>query len=335
MTVAASAAPKANGARTGRPLLLVGRKVVSGVVTVLGVTIAVHLLFSLVPGGPAYAILGADATPETVAAVNEKYGFDDPIHTRYLDWMGGLLSGDFGVSHRTQRPVLDMVAAALPVTLELAVLTVVLALLVSVVLATVCVQRPGKLIDRTVTGLSSAALSVPTFLIGLALVYVFGVVLGVLPIIGWVPLTESPLDNLRYLVLPVSMLAAHEIAEYTRVLRGDLLTTLSEDYITVARSLGLPTTAIMLRYALRPSSLTVITLAGLNFGRLLGGAVIAEAIFLLPGIGSVIVQGISSRDLPLLQGAIVFVAIVFIVVNLLADVLQSIVDPRSRPVAKP
>lgn len=326
-----SAKIRSHGSGQWRTLAkFLARKIGYGVVIIFGVTVIVHVLFSLVPGGPAYAILGADATPEAVDRINEQYGLNDPSWRRYLDWVGGILQGDFGTSYRSGQPVLERIGERLPVTIELAVLATALALLASSILALVCVRRPGKLLDRAVTGATSAVISIPSFLIGLCLVYVFGVTLGVLPILGWTGLTTDPLANLKFVVLPVLMLAAHEIAEYTRVLRGDLLTTLSEDFITVARATGMPKRTVMLRYALRPSTLTLVTLSGLNFGRLLGGTVIAEAIFSLPGVGSLVVTGLTSRDLPLVQGIVVFVAIAFVVVNIVVDTLYAVIDPRVR-----
>ncbi|MGW5147489.1 ABC transporter permease [Rhodococcus koreensis] len=309
---------------------LVARKLTYACVIILGVTVAVQLLFSLVPGGPALAILGPDASPEAIAQVNAELGVDDPIWMRYLRWITGALHGDLGTSYRTGQPVLDSIVERLPVTLELAILGTVAAIALSFPLALVCAHRPGKLVDRVVTGTTSALISIPGFLLGLALVYLFAIQLRLFPILGWVPITDDPVENLRFLVLPVAMLAATEAAEYTRVLRGDLLTTLSEDFITVARSTGLPSRTIMLRYALRPSTLTVLTLAGLNFGRLLGGTVIAETIFSLPGLGSLVLQGIGSRDLPLLQGIVIFIAVAFVVINILVDILYALVDPRVR-----
>lgn len=327
-----SAAP-----RRASPVLAVARRTASrlglAVVTLLGVSMIVHWLFSLVPGGPAAALLGEQATPEAVAALNERYGLDAPVWERYLTWVRGLLSGDFGTSYRTNRPVLELIAERLPVTIELAVLATVIALLVCVPVAILCVRRPGGVIDRAVTALATAAISIPGFIVALLLVYVFSTRLELLPPLGWTPLTENPLENLKFAVLPVMALAIQETAEYVRVLRADMLTTMSDDFVTAARSTGLPPAKIMARYVLRPSSFTLTTLSGLNFGRLLGGTVIAEAIFSLSGLGSLVVTGISSRDLPLLQGVLIFIAAVFVVVNLLVDVLYSFIDPRVRTAA--
>lgn len=321
---------QASGRRAAAGLRQVARKAGYALIILLGVSVIVHMLFNLVPGGAAYAVLGEEASPEAIAAFNEEHGLNDPSWVRYFTWLGNVLQGDLGVSYRTGRPVSGMIAERIPVTLELAVLTTIVALALSIPVALISVRRPGRFVDRVVTGWGSVTISTPSFLIGLGLVYVFAIVLGALPVLGWVPFSEDPLRNLYFLALPVMTLAAHETAEFIRVLRGDLLTTLSEDFITVAKATGLPPAAVMFRYALRPSTLTIMTLASINFGRLMGGTVIAEAIFSLPGLGSLVVQGISSRDLPVVQGVIILVATVFVIVNLLVDVLYGLVDPRVR-----
>jgi peptide/nickel transport system permease protein len=298
------------------------------------VLIAVSLLTfsiaSLLPGDLAYVILGDQATPEKVAALRADMGLDQPIWWRYLGWLGNVLQGDFGRSFRTGQTVLQAVTERLPVSLELMLLAQLGALSIGVPLAIACAVRSGGAFDRFMTGTAFAMLSVPTFLSAILLIYLFAVELRLLPATGYIPLSEDPVGNLRFMLLPALTLALAEWPGIMRVLRSDMIATLQEDYIAMARAKGLKASRILFVHALKPSSLTLITITGINIGRLIGGALIVETIFALPGIGRLLVSAILTRDLIILQGVVLLVAGGFVLMNFIVDMLYAVLDPRIR-----
>jgi peptide/nickel transport system permease protein len=294
------------------------------------VTLLTFLIASLLPGDLAYAMLGDQATPEAVAALRRDMGLDQPLWWRYLNWLGGILQGDFGRSFRTGEPVLSAILARLPVSLELMLLAEVTALAISIPLAIQCAVSSGGTFDRVVTGVAFAKLSIPNFMAAILLIYVFAVVLRLLPATGYTPLGEDWLANLRSMLLPALTLALAEWPVLMRVLRSDMIATLQEDYIAMAKAKGLRPARILLVHALKPSSLTLVTVTGINIGRLIGGALIVETIFALPGIGRLLVGAIYARDFIILQGVVLFVATGFVVVNFIVDMLYAVLDPRIR-----
>ena len=296
----------------------------------LAVTLLTFLIASLLPGDLAHAMLGDQATPEAVAALRRDMGLDQPIWWRYLRWLGGIVQGDFGRSFRTGEPVLGAILARLPVSLELMLFAEIAAFLISIPIAIHCAVHSGGTFDRIVTGLAFAKLSIPNFMAAILLIYVFAVQLRLLPATGYVPFGEDPIGNLRCLVLPALTLALAEWPVLMRVLRSDMIATLQEDYIAMAKAKGLKSRRILLVHALKPSSLTLVTVAGINIGRLIGGAVIVESVFALPGIGRLLLGAIYTRDFMILQGVVLFVAAGFVIVNFLVDMLYAVFDPRIR-----
>jgi peptide/nickel transport system permease protein len=294
------------------------------------VTVLTFLIASLLPGDLAYAMLGDQATPEAVAALRRDMGLDQPLWWRYLHWLGGILQGDFGRSFRTGEPVLGAILARLPVSLELMLLAEITALAISIPLAIQCAVNSGGSFDRVVTGVAFAKLSIPNFMAAILLIYVFAVALRLLPATGYTPLAEDWLGNFRSMLLPSLTLALAEWPVLMRVLRSDMIATLQEDYITMAKAKGLKRRRILFVHALKPSSLTLITVAGINIGRLIGGAVIVESVFALPGIGRLLLGAIYTRDFMILQGVVLFVAAGFVIVNFLVDMLYAVLDPRVR-----
>jgi peptide/nickel transport system permease protein len=306
------------------------RRLVYLVPVLLAVSLLTFLIASLLPGDLAYVILGDQATPEKLAALRHDMGLDQPIWWRYLGWLGHVLEGDLGRSFRTGQTVLQAVTERLPVSIELMLLAEAIGLLIGVPLAIVCAARAGGAFDRFVTGTAFGMLSVPTFLSAILLIYLFAVQLHLLPATGYVPLSEDPFGNLRFFVLPALTLGLAEWPTIMRVLRSDMIATLQEDYIALARAKGLKPSRILFVHALKPSSLTLVTVTGINIGRLIGGAVIVESIFALPGIGRLIVSAIYTRDLVILQGAVLLVAVGFVMVNFVVDMLYAVLDPRIR-----
>lgn len=309
---------------------LAGRKLLYLLPVLLAVTALTFLIASLLPGDLALALLGDQATPENVAALHKELGLDLPLWQQYLHWLGGVLSGDLGTSHRTGETVIHAIAERLPVSLELLVIAQLGGLLIGVPLAILCAVRPDSTVDRTVSGVAFGMLSVPPFLLAIVLIFIFALRLGLLPATAYVPLSQDLVGNLRGMVLPGATLALLEWPAIMRVLRSDLISTLQEDYIAMARAKGLSARRILLVHALKPSSLTLVTVVGLNIGRLIGGAVITESIFALPGVGRLLVESIYTRDFIVLQGGVLFVAVAFVVINFLVDLLYAVLDPRIR-----
>ena len=308
----------------------VARRLLYLVPVLIAVSLLTFLIASLLPGDLAYVILGDQATPEKVAALRHDMGLDQPIWWRYLSWLGNVLQGDFGRSFRTGQTVLEAVTDRLPVSFELMVMAELIGLAIGVPLAIACAVRSGSAFDRFMTGGAFGMLSVPTFLSAILLIYLFAVELRWLPATGYVPFGEDPLGNLRFLLLPALTLALAEWPGIMRVLRSDMIATLQEDYIAMARAKGLKASRILFVHALKPSSLTLVTITGINIGRLIGGTLIVETIFALPGIGRLLVGAIFTRDLIILQGVVLLVAGGFVLVNFIVDLLYAILDPRIR-----
>jgi len=306
------------------------RRLLAILPVLLAVSLLTFLIASLLPGDLAYVILGDQATPENVAALRRDMGLDQPLWWRYLSWLGHVLQGDLGRSFRTGQTVLQAVAERIPVSLQLMLMAEFIGLLIGVPVAIACSARAGGAFDRFMTGSAFAMLSMPSFLMAILLIYLFAVELRWLPATGYVPFSEEPLNNLRFFVLPALTLALAEWPGIMRVLRSDMIATLQEDYIALAKAKGLKPSRILFVHALKPSSLTLVTVTGINIGRLLGGTLIVETIFALPGIGRLLVGAIYTRDLVILQGVVLLVACGFVIVNFIVDMLYAVLDPRIR-----
>ncbi len=306
------------------------RRLLNLLPVLLAVSLLTFLIASLLPGDLAYVVLGDQATPENVAALRHDMGLDQPIAWRYLLWLGHVLEGDLGRSFRTGQTVLAAVTERLPVSLELMVLAEAIGLLIGIPLAILCAVRAGGAFDRFMTGTAFSMLSVPSFLSAILLIYLFAVELHWLPATGYTPFLEDPLDNLRGFLLPAFTLALGEWPVLMRVLRSDMIATLQEDYIAMAKAKGLRPARILWVHALKPSSLTLVTVTGINIGQLIGGAVIVESIFALPGLGRLLISAIYTRDLIILQGVVLIVATGFVLMNFLVDMIYAALDPRIR-----
>lgn len=311
------------------------RYLATRVAMVLGVLLAVSILtfglVSLLPGDPALQVLGSsNVSAEAVRQVREQMGLDEPIVQRYFHWLGAALHGDLGRSIRTHQPVRDVLLERVPVTAELIVLALLIALVLAIPLGVLTAYRANTWVDRVGSGTSLALLAAPPFMVGLALMYFFAVHLGWLPATGWRPLLEDPVENLRHALLPSAALAAGNVAVFMRLLRADMKATLQEDHVLLARAKGMPTRTILFRHAMRPSLFSVLTVLGIQIGALIGGAVVVEAIFALPGVGSLLVNSILTRDIVVVQGVVLVVAAVYVVANALVDLAYTVLDPRIR-----
>jgi peptide/nickel transport system permease protein len=320
--------------RTGAGLPVRFQKICSRIMhlaaVLLLVTFSGATLSALMPGSPGAVVLGPDATEAAIAAFNAQHGFDQPLVIRYLTWMGKALQGDLGVSVQNTRPVADIIAQRLPVTLELTVLALLLSLLVAIPVALIAAAKRNGTFDRIVSSLTSGLMSVPVFVVGVLLIYVFAVMTRSYPVAGWAPLSDGLQGNLKFVFLPVLALALGEFPTFYRLLRGDLVSTLQEDFVQTATVRGLSRPYVLIRHVLRPSSLSLITVAGISFGRLLAGSVVVESLFALPGLGNLALQSIPAKDLPVIQGIIVFVAVAYVVINAIVDFIYSLLDPRVR-----
>jgi len=313
--------------RTARSPL---RRVATLVTVLVLVSMAAFLLLELIPGDPLATLLPEGATPEVRAQVEAAYGLDQPLWQRYLEWLGNALQGDLGRSLQSQVPVSTAILERLPVTIELAGLSIVLALAIAIPVGVYSGYRPGKALDRVATFLCSITLSVPNFLLGVLLVFVFAVNLRMLPVTGWTPLSKSVGGHIQSIVLPVVTLAAVEVVAFTRLLRNDMVATLQQDYVLAARARGLTTARILFGHALRPSSFSLVTVLGVTLGRLIGGTVIVESLFSLPGLGSLVINAISNRDYLMVQGIVLVVAVSYVLLNALVDLSYPLLDPRVR-----
>jgi peptide/nickel transport system permease protein len=299
-------------------------------VVLWGASVLTFFAMRVLPGDPAEAILGESATPQTVAALREQLGLDRPLVVQYLDWVGGAVRGDLGTSYQGGHSVGDLILAGLPVSLEILLLAQLIALSVAVPVAILSVRAPGRKFDRAASMTSFATLGLPPFLLGLLLMYLFALQLGVLPASGWVPLSEDLGGNLRTAIMPALTIAIAEVAIYMRLLRSDLLDTLQEDYVVTAMAKGVSDRRVMRRHVLRNSLHSLITVVGLNMGALIGGAVVTESVFSVPGVGRTLVEGVLNRDLPLVQGVVLFIACAYVVMNLIVDLTYTTLDPRLR-----
>ncbi|TDD49815.1 ABC transporter permease [Nonomuraea terrae] len=310
--------------------MIILHRLVRLVVVLLVVTFLSYALLNLLPGDPVTQILGMSATEESREQLRRELGLDQPLFVRYLDWLGGLLTGDFGESYITRMSVGAELAERLPVTLELLIAAEIVALGLAVPLGVAAARRAGRALDQALTALSFALLSTPVFVLGVLLILIFAVTWNVLPATGWTSLSVDLGWNLTSVILPAITLGCGQLAVYARLLRTDLIATLQEDYIILARARGLSPRRIMWRHALRPSAISLITAIGLNMGALIGGTVIIETLFGLPGIGRLIVDSIFSRDYLTVQGGVVLISVGYVLVNFAVDVVYAAVDPRIR-----
>lgn len=309
------------------------RKIPWLVGTLFAVSFLTYTLISLLPGDPALQILGVEgASAEAILEIRSELGLDRPLLVRYFDWLGNTVTGDLGRSYITRQPVLDAILERLPVTAQLGLMAMLIALIAALPLAMVSAYHVGGWIDRGVTSFTFGLLAVPGFMMAILLILVFAVTLGWLPASGWVPFRVDPWRNISSALLPAIAIASAELALYTRLLRSDLISTLQQDFIVLARAKGLATSRILFRHALRPASFSLLTVVGLQLGSVISGAIIIEEIFALPGIGRLLIQSIYQRDLMMVQGIVLFVASAYVVANFLIDVSYSYLDPRLRHV---
>lgn len=312
-------------------LRLVGKRLLMAIPITLGVSILTFWVLNLVPGSAAQQLLGVEATEEQVRALEREMGLDRPAWIRYLDWLGGAVTGDLGKSFVSDQQVTSLLGERLVVTFELVILAMVGSLVLAIPVALLAAYRPNRLFDRLSMIVSVSGLSVANYVLALVLVLIFAVQLGWFPAIGYVPFTEDPVENLRTMALPAAAIAFPLFCFYTRFLRGDLVDQLlGQDYIITAQAKGVGPWRVLIRHAFRNSSFGLITVVGLNLSTLIGATVIIEQIFAIPGLGQLMVQAINTRDMLVVQACVIVFAVVTVVANLVTDLLYAVLDPRIR-----
>lgn len=317
-------------------------KLVHLVGVLLVVSFFTFLLVNLLPGGPENAILGVNATEEAKAEIRSDLNLDEPLPVRYVQWLGDAVTGDLGDSYVQHLPVTELLADRLPISLLLMFYAQALALAVAIPLGIISAYKEGSWFDRISNTSAFGLLALPNFILAVLLVFffaiggvgIFGFTVGTdyFPATGYVPFGTDTVEHFRSMFLPAVALAAGQVAVYMRLLRTDMIATLREDFIGVARAKGMPTRTILLRHAFKPSSFSLMTIAALNVGTLIGGAVIIENIFVIGGIGDLLVRSIFTRDYLVIQSTVLVIAVGFVVVNFVVDLLYSVLDPRIRHV---
>jgi peptide/nickel transport system permease protein len=308
------------------------RRLVQLVVVLLCVSFFSFALLSMFPGDPAAAIVGFPG-PEGLGPIREEIGLNDPFLVQYWHWLTGFVHGDLGYVYRGptgKQAVSTMMSQSLPVSLQLMACAMVLTLVLAIPLGVLAAYKAGRLTDRAINAAAFGAIALPDFALAIILSYWVGVRLGWLPTSGYTHPTDDFVEFLKGMALPAISLAVGQIAAYMRLLRSDMIATLQEDYILMAKSKGIPTRRVLWRHALRPSSLTLLTVAGLNVGALIGGTIVIETIFELPGMGSLIIDAIGNRQFMLLQSCVAVIAIGYVFINFFIDILYTVLDPRIR-----
>ncbi|ADU67418.1 ABC transporter permease [Pantoea sp. At-9b] len=311
-------------------LELIVKRLLLAIPTLLLVSMMVFALQKLLPGDPVLAMAGEERDPAVIAQLRAEYHLDDPLPSQYFAWIGNALKGDLGMSLRTKEPVTSLIASKLPVTLELSLLAMLIALLIGISMGIIAAVRKDSWVDHTTNFVALSGISVPHFWLGILLILLFSVHLQWLPASGFVPVSEDMAQNLKTLLLPALVLGTGLAATLMRHTRASMIAVLKADYIRTARAKGLLAPKVVLKHAFRNALMPIVTLTTLLFGELLGGAVLTEQVFTLPGFGKMIVDAVFNRDYAVVQGVVLVVAIGFLLLNLLADVLYLLINPKMR-----
>jgi peptide/nickel transport system permease protein len=306
------------------------RRLLATIPVMLVVAIVVFMLLRLSPGDPAAIIAGDNATDADIEMVRATLGLDKPLITQFLLWLGALLQGDFGNSVFNKLPVWDLVTQRLEPTVSLAVVTMVFAIGIALPLGVIAAWKAGTWIDHVIMGIAVLAFSAPVFLIGYGLVYQFARVWRMLPVQGYSPIAEGFTAWWQHLVLPAIALGLVFAALLARMTRSTMLDVLNEDYIRTARAKGLAPHTVLLRHALRNAAVPIVTTIGLGIALLIGGVVVTESVFAIPGIGRLTIEAVTQRDYPVIQGVILLASLAYVLINLLIDVAYAFLDPRIR-----
>ncbi len=308
----------------------IARRLIAIIPVLAVVAIFVFLMLRLTPGDPAAVIAGDNATSDQIAAIRQQLGLDLPIWTQFGIWIGDVLRGNLGESFFFKKTVVELISQRLEPTLTLSIFTLIIAVVTAVPLGVLAAWKQGSIVDRLVMGFSVLGFSLPTFVIGYILIYIFAIDLGWLPVQGYTRIGTDFWDWLEKLILPSITLAVVYIALIARITRASVLEVLNEDYIRTARAKGLSNRVVLMRHALRNAAVPILTVIGVGVALLIGGAVVTESVYGLPGLGRLTVEAVLSRDFPTIQAVILMFSVVYVVINLLIDISYTLFDPRIR-----
>jgi peptide/nickel transport system permease protein len=308
---------------------VVGKRLLHAIPVLLGVSFVTFTLMNLLPGGSAVALAGEGATQAEIHDIAVKLHLNEPFFVRYFHWLGGAITGHLGNSLASGQPVSTILGQRLPVTLELVVLAMILSISGAILVATLAARKPRGIVDRVSTVVCMCGLSIPGFALGLVLILIFGVHLRILPVLGFVPLSAGLWENLRTMILPSATLAFSLFSHYVRILRADMADQITgEDYVVTARAKGVPPWKLLIRHVLRNSLFSMLTVVGVNLGVLVGGTVLIEEVFALPGMGQELIQAVLAEDVVVVEGLVLVVSIAVVVSSLLVDLTYALLDPR-------
>ncbi|MFA1821427.1 ABC transporter permease [Virgibacillus oceani] len=306
------------------------KRILSAIPVLLVVSIVIFLIIHITPGNPASVILGEEATPAQIAELEESLGLNLPIHQQYFSWMAGVFQGDLGTSYFMNSPVTEAIGNSIVPTISLAIFAQIISLFIAIPIGVLAANKRGSLTDSSMMVFALLGMSIPSFLLALLLVLLFGVQLGWLPVAGFRPLSEGLLIHLQYLILPAVSLGAIQAALIARMTRSSMLEVLNMNYIKSARAKGVKNFGLILKHAFRNALLPILTVVGGTFGTLITGAVVVETVFNIPGIGQLVINSIERRDFAVIQGVVLFITVVYIFLNLIIDILYGMIDPRVR-----
>jgi peptide/nickel transport system permease protein len=306
----------------------IAKRLISSLQVLLVVSVLVFTLIRLVPGDPVVTMLGTDVSPKKVAELKALWGLDRPIYIQYGMWLSNVVRGDLGTSFRTDRKVLSSIVERLPVTLVLTVLSILISLVIAIPLGVLAALRQNSRMDYLAMTFSLLGVSIPNFWLGLLVLLLFSYYLRWFPTAGYVSIFDDVARGFRYMVLPAVTLGSSLAAIVTRMTRSSVLDVIRQPYVTTARAKGLRELLVVFRHVLKNALIPVVTVSGLQFAYLLGGAIVIEEVFSIPGMGMLILTAISGRDYVMVQGAVLFIALFFIIINLLVDILYIFLDPR-------
>ena len=311
-------------------LAFLARRILIAIPTIFLISVFVFSLQHLLPGDPILVMAGEERDPEVIAALREKYRLNDPIPVQYMAWAGNALQGDLGTSLRTRQPVLELIGQKLPVTIQLAVMALIIAMAIGIPAGVISAYRKGTWVDWVANIVALSGLSVPNFWLGIMLILLVSVKLGWLPASGYVPFSEDPVQSIKVMLMPAFVLGTAIAATLMRHTRSAMLSVLRSDYVRTARAKGLKERTVLVKHALRNALVPVVTVTTLVFGELLAGAVLTEQIFTIPGFGKLVVDAVFNRDYAVVQGIVLCTGIAFIFMNILADAAYRVLNPRMR-----
>ena len=311
-------------------LRMIARRVVQSVIVLVFVTMLVFLVMQAVPGDPIRNFLGEAATPEQIAHFNEVFGFDQPVHVQYFRWIAGLFRGEMGRSVSFQMEISDIIFQRLQVTLIVVIPAFIISVVFGVIFGVAAALNRGKHVDNIFTFFANVGMAMPNFWMGILGIYIFALTLGILPVQGFVHPTQDLVESVRRLVMPVLIMASGPLAVFTRLTRSTMLEVVRQDYVRTAQAKGLGRISTIIRHQLHNALIPIVTVMGLTLGGMIGTTVLIESIFVIPGIGTLMISAIRSSDLMVVQNGVLLLAVAVCICNLIVDLLYGIIDPRIR-----